>query len=244
MQLNLEDASGLFEKSKLEHLRRMFLRDGLIPDLRIISSVACLQSTGEKKDLISILKLAINSRKDLEILYEVLLQGYLFCGYPRAIESFFCLQQAIALSDNVDLSCISLRPFELPEVMMARGAETATLVHGNKFEKIQNKISALSPDLGYLMIAEGYGHILSRKGLDLKARELAVVSSISAMGSNRQLNSDIRGCRNAGCDDFEIYETIFTGLLWLPSERVIESLAVWSDITGLAVSEPVAEFIN
>ena len=94
------------------------------------------------------------------------------------------------------------------------------------------------------MIAEGYGHVLSRPALDIKTRELAVVSSISTMGSNRQLNSHVRGCRNVGCDDLEIFEAIFTGSLWLPAERIECSLNVWSAVTGKDSRHSGADFVE
>lgn len=242
MELDFVKASELFDNHKLQFIRKIFLRDGLDLYLRAVSCIACLQSTGAKKDLTSFLMSAIGDRNDFEIAYEVLLQGYLFCGYPRAIESFFCLRESMEQSGKPDGPAISFRPLDLSDELLSRGAAVSRAVHGDKIDKIRNKISALSPDLGYLMIAEGYGHILSRRGLDLKTRELAVVSSISAIGSVRQLNSHIRGCRNVGCGDKEIFETIFTGLLWLPADRIIESLGVWSAITGLQVPESIADF--
>ncbi len=242
MEFNLRKSRSLFDKKKSVFLEKMFSRDGLSQRDRFISSVSCLQASGDSDKLTAILKLAIEDSGDLADIYEVLLQGYLFCGYPRAIESFFCLSEALSSRDDLDPGNYTPSHLEQSETLIERGIETHRKVHGKNFEKMRNKISALCPDLGYLMIAEGYGHILSRRDLELKARELAVVSSISAIGSDRQLNSHIRGCRNVGCEDIEIYESIFTGLLWLPTERVEDSLKIWSEITGIGLSESIVDF--
>jgi len=227
-----ESAAGLFGRELGKSLGRLFSRGGLSERHRFLCTIACLQAAGDTRNLTAMLRLSISDLDDLVGVYELLLQGYLFCGYPRAIESFFCLAEALADRADLDPGAFEPRPFDSSPDLLERGRETHRLVHGRNFEKMRNKISALCPDLGYLMIAEGYGHVLSRKELEIKARELAVVSSLSAIGSNRQLNSHIRGCRNVGCDDAEIYEAIYCGLPWLSAERVVDSLNVWSNITG------------
>jgi len=241
LELDLSLAENLLDKKRLANLRNIFSREGLDQSRRAASAIAYLQALGDSENLVTYLRLFIQKESDLTAAYEVLLQGYLFCGYPRAIESFFCLQEA--LGDRDDLDPGDREPVELlaSERLLERGGETHKTVHGRNFEKMRNKISALSPDLAYLMIAEGYGHILCRPDLDLRTRELAVVASISAVGSYRQLNSHIRGCRNVGCEDVEIYESIITGLLWMPAERISESLGIWSEITSRPIPETIAD---
>lgn len=243
MRLDCERALDLLGSKKCGMMKRIFARGDLSEHLRLVSSIASLQACGDRRNLAAILNLAISDSDDLKIAYELLLQGYLFCGYPAAIESFFCLEQALKERCGFHMNNISARPLESSEVLLERGALTGGKVHGDKFERINNKISALCPDLGYLMVAEGYGHVLSREGMDIKTRELAVVSSLTASGACRQLNSHIRGSRNVGCEDSEIYETIFTCLLWVSPERVIESLKLWSEITDEELSESIDDYI-
>lgn len=243
MQLDRERARDLFEDNKYGVMKRIFARGGLSEHLRLVSSIASLQACCDMRNLEAILDLAISDADDLGVVYEILLQGYLFCGYPAAIESFFCLEKALKAKCGLDLNDVSARPLGSSAVLLERGASTGREVHGDKFVRIVNKISALCPDLSYLMIAEGYGHILSRKGVDIKARELAVVSSLTTASAHRQLNSHIRGCRNVRCEDSEIYETIFTCLLWVPPERVVDSLKLWSKITDEELSESIDDYI-
>lgn len=222
----------------------MFRRSGLSRDLRTISALASLQAAGESEKLTAILRLSITNKDDLRTAYEVLLQGYLFCGYPRAIESFFCLHAAVSSKEGLDPANIDPKEMEDSEYSSARGKATAAKVHGSNLERIINKIGAISPDLSYLMIAEGYGHILSREGLDLKARELAVVSSLTATGSDRQLNSHIRGCRNVGCEAEEIHESIFTGVLWLPERKISRAIELLGEITGFKSDHSIDDFFG
>lgn len=243
MRLDRGRALNLLGDKKYGAMKRILARGGLSEHLRLVSSIASLQASDDWENLAAILNLAIADGDDLSVAYELLLQGYLFCGYPRAIESFFCLEQALKEKCSLDSGNISPRVLEPSSVLLKRGASLGIMVHGAKFDRINNKISALCPDLGYLMIAEGYGHVLSRERLDIRTRELAVVSSLTASGAQRQLNSHIRGCRNVGCDDSEIYEAIFTCLLWISPERVVESLELWSEITDEELSESIDDYV-
>lgn len=198
----------------------------------MLCSLSCLQALGDNRLLTGLLTIALKAGLDLAEVYEILLQGYLFSGYPRAIESFFCLDEACRA---LGVARVSLRPpvrLADEKTLLAQGLATAAKVHRANLEKIHNKISALCPDLGYLMIAEGYGHVLSRPGIHTQTRELAVVSSLTALSAPRQLNSHIRGAMNVGCSAAEIYEAIFTDALWSAPEKIRNALNIWEKITG------------
>jgi 4-carboxymuconolactone decarboxylase len=225
------------EKAKL--LTRIFERDGLSDEKRILCLISCLQAAAGHETLEIILKSSIKNEDDLLLVYEVLLQGYLFCGYPRAIESFFCLNNALKGEDYPKLQDFNYRPLDSNDTLMNRGERLASAIHLDKFRKINNKISDFCPDLGYLMIAEGYGHILSREGLEIQNRELAVVSNLTALRAYRQLNSHIRGARNVGCDDSEIYEAIYTCIAEIQERYVRSALEIWAQITNDEITDKI-----
>lgn len=229
----------LFGNSRAEKLDIIFSRRGLSSEKRLLCTVACLQALGDTRNLKRILELAVRETDDYRAVYEVLLQGYLFCGYPRAIESFFCLDD-IAKKNRIAIPrTIVSEPSS--KVLSDKGLMTAGKVYRDNFNRINNKISALSPDLGYLMIIEGYGRILSRPGLEIGHRELAAVSSLSAMRAYRQLNSHIRGSINVGCHPREIFEAILCALPWLGAVSIEKSIALWSEIVGRPVPTEAIE---
>ncbi|MEE8417309.1 MAG: hypothetical protein V3S06_01455, partial [candidate division Zixibacteria bacterium] len=94
MRLDRKRGRGLLEDNKYGVMKRIFARGGLSEHLRLVSSIASLQDRCDMRNLEAILDLAISGGADLGVAYEILLQGYLFCGYPAAIESFFCLEKA------------------------------------------------------------------------------------------------------------------------------------------------------
>lgn len=243
MNLNDDAVLELLGERKYSSFMRIFRRAGLTDEQRLLSSIASLQAAGNVPGLTVLIDLAVGGPGDLASVYEVLLQGYLFCGYPRAIESFFCLDRVLSARGSAGSVRFDSPSAEPGEVLMERGKSTARKVHGDKFERIHNKISALCPDLGYLMLVEGYGRVMSRAGLDIRTRELSVVASLTTARATRQLGSHIRGCRNVGCEDSEIFESIFTCQLWISRHHVSEALGIWSEITGSTVRESIGERI-
>jgi len=232
MSVNYNRFKEVFSSRQYELLKRLLSRKGLSENTRLLCSLAFLQAEGDRTNLIKTLDLYIEDESDFKKAYEVLLQGYLFCGYPKAIESFSCMKEV--LNEKKKLYTANIEPvhFVDSDDLIRRGEMLSRKVHKDKFEKIKNKISELCPDLGYLMIAEGYGHVLSRGGLNLKLRELAVVATLTSLSAARQLNSHIRGARNVGCGDYEIYEAIITGIVWTERGKIENAVGLWSDITG------------
>jgi|GEM_PF-780870 len=242
MIFNSEKAKGIFPDKKYEMIKKLFSREGLSVENRLLCSISFLQAAESIELLKIILDIYVNGDEELKKAYEALLQGYLFCGYPKAIESFFCLDEVLQKKDKLSLKRFGPTRLMDDDTLLKKGETTAKQVHKDKFEKIRNKISDFCPDLGYLMIAEGYGHILSRDGLSIKLRELAVVSSLTALGAARQLYSHIRGARNVGCGDLEIYEAIITGSIWVSFSKIESSLILWSKITGKKPSDSLNDF--
>jgi 4-carboxymuconolactone decarboxylase len=132
---------------------------------------------------------------------ELLLQTYLFAGFPRALNAFREWRRfAPAAVDRASGA------FEEDtsgddsggESVTARGEETCRAVYGKMYEKLRGNVRALHPDLDGWMIAEGYGKVLSRPGLDLPRRELCIVAACAATGQDRQLHSHLHGALNVG----------------------------------------------
>jgi 4-carboxymuconolactone decarboxylase len=227
-----ERLNQLFGQEKRRLLADIFSREGLAEEDRWLCSLAFLQGEGDRENLTRILEVYITDYNRLRRAYEILLQGYLFCGYPKAIESFFCLNEALSGREDLSPRNFEPRPLADSELLLERGEALCREIHRDKFDKMRNKIGDFCPDLGYLMIAEGYGHILSREGVELKTRELAVVSSLTSLEARRQLHSHIRGARNVGCGDREVYEAIYTGLAWISPAKIKNSIILWREITG------------
>jgi 4-carboxymuconolactone decarboxylase len=136
---------------------------------------------------------------------EMLLQSYLFCGFPRTLNA---TREWRRISGSpapaTDAGAV---PGGLAE-WRAAGEATCGVVYGEFFEKLRHNIVALHPALDDWMIAEGYGKILSRPGLVLRIREQCIVAACVASEQDRQLHSHLHGALNAGVASPELRGTL------------------------------------
>ena len=87
--------------------------------------------------------------------------------------------------------------------------ETVAKINEAGSKRIDDAISPIAPDFHRLVMSFAYGDINSRPGLDLKAREIATIAALTAMGNARpQLEAHIVGGLNVGLTREEIVEII------------------------------------
>ena len=132
---------------------------------------------------------------------EVILQSYLFAGFPRTLNAariWRSVSRAPAPSDDSEAKLANSAQWE------ERGERTCRTVYGESYEMLRQNIRALHPALDTWMITDGYGKVLSRPGLDLKTRELCIVAACAASAQQRQLHSHLHGALNAGATVEEV----------------------------------------
>lgn len=134
---------------------------------------------------------------------EVILQSYLFAGFPRTLNA---MREWRRLSGR-DAAAVEEREENIAQ-WRHRGEETCRAVYGTHYEKLRQNIRALHPALDTWMISEGYGKVLSRGTLDLVFRELCIVAACAVSGQERQLRSHLLGARNVGASAAEIDGTL------------------------------------
>ena len=82
-------------------------------------------------------------------------------------------------------------------------------IDGEAGERVIESLKDIAPDLGKYTIEFPFGDIYTRKGLDLKSREIATVAALTALGNaSPQLKVHIHGALNVGCTKEEIIEVI------------------------------------
>jgi len=96
-----------------------------------------------------------------------------------------------------------------------RGLEIFERLYGEMGAKTLRSLEETAPDLARYILEFAFGDIFSRPGLDLKAREMATVAALTAMGNSpAQLRAHIHGALNAGCTQQEIIELVLQMLLY------------------------------
>jgi 4-carboxymuconolactone decarboxylase len=136
---------------------------------------------------------------------ELILQSYLFAGFPRALNAareWRRISGRPAPAEDHDAD--ERRGGEWRQ----RGERTCAIVYGRFYEPLRHNIAELHPALDAWMIVDGYGKVLSRPGLDLKRRELCIVAACAACGQDRQLHSHLHGALHAGASEEEVDATL------------------------------------
>ena len=136
---------------------------------------------------------------------ELVLQSYLFCGFPRALNA---AREWRRISQRLAPASDEAEDVSLGEEWRERGEQTCHAVYDGMYEKLRLNVRDLHPALDSWMVVDGYGKVLSRPGLDLPRRELCIVAACAAMGQDRQLHSHLRGALNVGVDPAALGEAL------------------------------------
>ncbi|HDR9487486.1 TPA: carboxymuconolactone decarboxylase family protein [Burkholderia aenigmatica] len=95
----------------------------------------------------------------------------------------------------------------LVEDRYTRGWNKLKEIDGEVGERVISALAPIAPDFGRLLVEFGFGDIYSRPQLDLKAREIATIAALAALGNAQpQLKVHIEAALNVGCTRDEIVE--------------------------------------
>jgi 4-carboxymuconolactone decarboxylase len=171
------------------------------PTAQLIDLAAVL-AAGAEGEMRSSLEAAAKGSVDPVWVEELVLQTYLFAGFPRTLNGMRLWRRA---SNRV----VETADFEesLSSLWTSRGEKTCEEVYGTLYKRLRANIRTLHPALDTWMI-DLYGRVLGRPGLDLKRRELCIVAACAALEQDRQLHSHLHGALNAGATPEEVDETL------------------------------------
>lgn len=147
----------------------------------------------------------VMGRVSAEMVDEVILQSYLFAGFPRALNAARMWRAASGV--RAPSSDELAQPTHVGE-WERNGEATCAVVYGASYEMLRRNVRELHPALDAWMITDGYGKVLSRPALDLKRRELCIVAACASAGQQRQLHSHLHGALNAGASPGEVAESL------------------------------------
>jgi len=181
---------------------------------------------GDEDSLREAVNLALDQYIPVSMLREVVLTSYLFDGYPTALEGFRILSSISGLPKSAE------RDRYTPEDVShwrERGERLCRMVYGPQFERLTEHILEIAPELAEAMIIEGYGKVLSRPGLDVRLRELCVVTILACKGRERQLLSHILGSLRLGASEENIATALNAAESLCPVKRIARARKVLKD---------------
>lgn len=156
---------------------------------------------------------------------EVLLQSYLFLGFPVALNSLGLWRRRTGRR--------APEPSPAPSDDFAeRGVAVCRAVYAEHYEALRQVMQRVHPELDRWAVTEGYGKVLGRGGLDLQTRELCVAALLAGLGmdASRQLHAHLRGCLHVGATVDEIDAVLDAVAGVLDPDRMSAAQRVWTRV--------------
>lgn len=191
--------------------------------VRSLVSAAAALAAG-KGDLLRARLLAAHAAAGALATEEMLLQSYLFLGYPRALQGLLLWREvsgSAAQSEAADA-----------QLWAERGEQVCRTVYGGQYERLRANVGRLHPDMERWMVHEGYGKVLGRPGLELAARELCIVAMLVVQDAPAQLYSHLRGALNAGASARDVEEALELAVGDGDAARGEQARTVWGEVRG------------
>ncbi len=171
---------------------------------RALCTFAAAMARGLEKPAAAALELARAAGVRRRAAEECALMLMLYAGYPGALEGMRVLNsvwpgRARATREGS------------PASWHVRGTALCQRVYGPAYARLVPAVRALHPDLAVWMVEQGYGRVLSRRGLGVIERELVTVAALAALGWERQLVSHVLGARRVGASERAIHAALQSG---------------------------------
>jgi alkylhydroperoxidase/carboxymuconolactone decarboxylase family protein YurZ len=163
-----------------------------------VARLAYLAAPGHIERMPEFIRANMPEPLPVEVAYEIVLQSYLFFGYPQAIEALRTFMQTVK---EMGLT-LARMPDENDslERIRKRGEELCGRIYHPNYEQLIENMSTISRELADWMVTEGYGRVLSRPGPQQLEREIASIVFLTCSNHPVQLFSHVRGARNLGAD--------------------------------------------
>jgi alkylhydroperoxidase/carboxymuconolactone decarboxylase family protein YurZ len=167
---------------------------------RILAIYAAAIALADENSCSSAIELSQTYYVDPSHLYEIVLQSYLFLGFPRMLEAAEHLTRFVKNADHD----YQLRSYSVneSEQWYHNGVSLCRQVYGANYERLKRRVESFAPDIFRWMVVEGYGKVLSRGQLSIQDRELAIIASLMIDQRERQLVSHVRGAINVGVSHY------------------------------------------
>ncbi len=124
------------------------------------------------------------------------------------------------------------QPQENPnESRLERGKRVLAEIDGEAGEKVIAALADIAPDFATYLFEFPFGDIYSRPGLDTKAREIATIAALTAMGNAApQLKVHIEAGLNVGLSRDEITEIIMQMAVYAGFPAALNGLFAANDV--------------
>ena len=112
-----------------------------------------------------------------------------------------------------------------------RGAKALAEIDGEMGQQVIDSLADIAPDFARYVVEFPFGDIYSRPGLDLRAREIATIAALTALGTARpQLKVHINAGLNVGLSQEEVVEVIMQMAVYAGFPAALNGLFVAKEV--------------
>lgn len=109
----------------------------------------------------------------------------------------------------------------------AAGKKVLDAIDGNAGTTVIDALSDIAPELGYQIVAWGFGDIYARSGLQPRDRQLVTLGMLTALGGcEPQLEVHIGAALNVGLQPQEIIEAFLHAAVYCGFPRALNAVTV------------------
>ena len=114
-----------------------------------------------------------------------------------------------------------------------RGLRALAEIDGQAGQKVIDSLADIAPEFGRYLIEFPFGDIYSRRGLDLRSREVATIAALTALGNAApQLKVHIEAGLNVGLSRDEIIEIIMQMAVYAGFPAALNGLFAAKEVFG------------
>jgi 4-carboxymuconolactone decarboxylase len=184
----------------------VYSRPGLDSRSRQAATVAALTALGNAESQLKFhIAGGLNAGLSPDEIVEIMYVTTVFAGFPRGLNGIEAAREVfkergVGVSVSSDHGVDSHTRRELGLLAMARTSKGAG-------KRVTESLSDIAPEMAGFIIDFCYGEIFSRKGLDPRLKEIAMIAVCVALGAMEpQMKVHIRAALNVGCTAEEIVE--------------------------------------
>jgi 4-carboxymuconolactone decarboxylase len=123
----------------------------------------------------------------------------------------------------------------LEETRYARGQRALADIDGSAGQNVVDALADIAPDFARYLIEFPFGDIYSRGGLDIRAREIATIAALTALGNAApQLKVHIEAGLHVGLSRDEIVEVIMQMSVYAGFPAALNGLFAAKEVFALA----------
>lgn len=120
---------------------------------------------------------------------------------------------------------------QIEESRLERGRRALAAIDGEAGHAVVAALADIAPDFARYLLEFPFGDIYSRPGLDLRAREIATIAALTAMGNAApQLKVHIHAGLNVGLSREEITEIIMQMAVYAGFPAALNGLFAAKDV--------------